>query len=75
MRTTDALNRPRCGFPRPPGSLTSIFAPEGDRLLALYEAEDRYFGRMLGVGYAEIFRSASPLLLRDPTVILPGVHG
>ncbi len=54
---------------------TSIFALEGDRLLALYEAEDRYFGRMLGVGYAEIFRSASPLLLRDPTVILPGVHG
>jgi len=43
--------------------------------LALYEAEDRYFGRMLGTGYAEIFRSASPLLLDDPSVILPAVHG
>jgi LmbE family N-acetylglucosaminyl deacetylase len=53
----------------------SIFQPEGDRLLALYEAEDRYFGRMLGTGYAEIFRSASPLLLDDPSVILPAVHG
>jgi LmbE family N-acetylglucosaminyl deacetylase len=54
---------------------SSIFKEQGDQLLALYEAEDRYFGRMLGVGYAEIFRSASPLLLPDPTVVLPGVHG
>jgi N-acetylglucosamine malate deacetylase 1 len=54
---------------------TSIFQPEGDGLLALYEAEDQYFGRLLGVGYAEIFRSARPILLPDPTVILPAVHG
>ncbi len=54
---------------------SSIFKEQGDQLLALYEAEDRYFGRMLGVGYGEIFRSASPLLLPDPTVVLPGVHG
>lgn len=54
---------------------SSIFQPEGDRLLALYEAEDQYFGRLLGVAYAEIFRSASPILLVEPTVILPGVHG
>ena len=26
----------------------SIFKPADDRLLTLYEAEDRYFGRMLG---------------------------
>lgn len=54
---------------------TSIFQPEGDRLLALYEAEDQYFGRLPGVAYAEIFRSASPVLLADPNVILPALPG
>jgi len=54
----------------------SIFDTKGgDRLLALYEAEDQYFGRLLGVRYAEIFRSHSPLLVEDPTVFLPGIHG
>lgn len=53
----------------------SIFLEKGDRLLALYEAEDQYYGRMLGVAYAEIFRSATPLLLEDPTVIRPAIHG
>jgi LmbE family N-acetylglucosaminyl deacetylase len=53
----------------------SIFKEEGDRLLTLYEAEDQYFGRMMGVPYAEIYRSASPLLVRDPTVFLPGLQG
>ncbi len=53
----------------------SIFKPTDDRLLTLYEAEDAYFGRLLGVAYAEPFRSASPLLLDDPAVILPAVHG
>lgn len=52
----------------------SIFKPHDDRLLMLYEAEDAYFGRLLGVAYAEPFRSASPLLLDDPAVILPAVH-
>lgn len=52
----------------------SIFRAEGDRLLALYEAEDQYYGRLMGVAYAEIFRSASPLLVEDPTLFLPGVH-
>ncbi|HUE75741.1 MAG TPA: PIG-L family deacetylase [Chloroflexota bacterium] len=53
----------------------SIFRPSGDRLLALYEAEDQYYGRLLGVGYAEIFRAASPLLVEDPTVFGAGIHG
>lgn len=53
----------------------SIFHEEGDRLLSLYEAEDQYFGRLFGVGYAEIFRSASPLLVEDPTVFAPGLQG
>ncbi len=53
----------------------SIFdVAKGDRLLALYEAEDQYYGRMLGVRYAEVFRSHSPLLVDDPTAFLPGIH-
>ena len=53
----------------------SIFdVAKGDRLLALYEAEDQYFGRMLGVRYAEAFRSHSPLLVEDPTAFRPGIH-
>jgi LmbE family N-acetylglucosaminyl deacetylase len=57
------------------GCYRSIFAESGDRLLALYEAEDQYYGRMLGVAYAEIFRSASPLLIDDPRVFRPGLQG
>lgn len=53
----------------------STFQARGDRLLALYEAEDQYYGRMLGVAYAEIYRSAAPLLVEDPTVFLPAIHG
>ncbi|HYU74669.1 MAG TPA: PIG-L family deacetylase [Ktedonobacteraceae bacterium] len=53
----------------------SIFRPTDDRLLALYEAEDHYYGRMLGVAYAEIFRSAAPLLVEDPTMFRPAIHG
>ncbi len=41
----------------------SIFQAQGDRLLALYEADDQYYGRMLGVAYAEIYRSTAPLLV------------
>lgn len=52
----------------------AIFQEE-DRLLALYEAEDQYYGRMLGVAYAEIFRSAAPLLVDTPTVFAPAIHG
>jgi LmbE family N-acetylglucosaminyl deacetylase len=53
----------------------SIFRVKDDRLLALYEAEDQYFGRLLGVAYAEIFRSAAPLLVEDPTVFYPVPQG
>jgi hypothetical protein len=53
----------------------SIFKAEGDTLLSLYEAEDQYFGRLLGVPYAEIFRSASPLIVQDPTLFGPGIQG
>lgn len=53
----------------------SIFRARDDRLLALYEAEDQYYGRMLGVKYAEIYRSAAPLLVDSPTIFRPAVHG
>lgn len=46
-----------------------------DGLLALYEAEDQYFGRLGGVAYAEIFKAASLLVVEDPTVFLPGIQG
>ena len=52
----------------------SIFHEE-DRLVRLYEAEDQYFGRLLGVSFAEVFRSAAPLLVEDPTVFAPALHG
>jgi len=54
---------------------TSIFAAGEDHLLALYEAEDQYYGRMVGVRYAEIFRSAAPLLVAAPTVFDPVPQG
>lgn len=53
----------------------SIFQAHDDRLLTLYEAEDQYYGRMFGVAYAEIYRSAAPLLVEDPNVFLPAIHG
>jgi len=54
----------------------SIFNVEGDdRLLTLYEAEDAYTGRLFNVAYAEAFKSQSPLLVANPTVFLPGLHG
>ncbi len=53
----------------------SIFRAQDDRLVALYEAEDQYYGRLLGVQYAEIFRSAAPLLVEDPSVFLPASQG
>ncbi len=56
-------------------SYQSIFRAKDDRLLALYEAEDQYYGRLLGVAYAEIFRSAAPLLVEDPTVFYPVSQG
>lgn len=52
----------------------SSFREDEDRLLTLYETEDRYFGRLFGVMYAEIFRSASALLVDDPTVFRPGLQ-
>ena len=55
---------------------SSIFSIEtGDQLLELYEAEDAHMGRLFGIAYAEVFKSHSPLMVSDPTVFLPGIHG
>lgn len=55
---------------------SSIFkVDEGDELLELYEAEDAHMGRLFGIAYAEVFKSHSPLIVTDPMVFLPGIHG
>ncbi len=54
----------------------SLFQVEaGDELLELCEAEDAHMGRLFGLAYAEVFKSQSPLLVTDPTVFLPALHG
>lgn len=53
----------------------SIFETEGDRLLALYEAEDLHMGRLIGAHYAEVFKSRAPLVVDDPTVFAAAPHG
>lgn len=53
----------------------SIFEAEGDKLLALYEAEDPHMGRLIGARYAEVFKSRAPLVVEDPTVFKPAPHG
>lgn len=55
---------------------SSIFkVDQGDELLELYEAEDAHMGQLFGIAYAEVFKSHSPLIVADPTVFLPGIHG
>jgi hypothetical protein len=54
----------------------SIFrVDDGDQLLALYEAEDQYVGRLFGVAFAEPFKAHSPLLVDDLAAFRPGLHG
>jgi N-acetylglucosamine malate deacetylase 1 len=46
----------------------SVFSGSQAGLLDKYTAEDRYVGSLVGVGYAEAFKSRSPLLVADPDV-------
>jgi N-acetylglucosamine malate deacetylase 1 len=48
----------------------SVFSGEQATLLDKYNAEDRYVGSLVGVRYAEAFRSRSPLLVDGPEVFL-----
>ena len=45
----------------------SVFAGDQARLVERYAAEDQYYGRILGVRYAEPFQARGPLLVSDPT--------
>ncbi|HKI94817.1 MAG TPA: PIG-L family deacetylase [Gemmatimonadales bacterium] len=49
----------------------SVFAGDQASLVDRYLIEDRYVGSLVGVEYAEAFRSRSPLLVADPTVFAP----
>jgi LmbE family N-acetylglucosaminyl deacetylase len=46
----------------------SVFRGPQAGLLDQYDAEDRYIGSLVGVRYAEAFRSRSPLLVDSPDV-------
>jgi LmbE family N-acetylglucosaminyl deacetylase len=48
----------------------SVFGGAQASLLDKYSAEDRYIGSVVGVKYAEAFRSRSPLLVELPDVFL-----
>ncbi len=48
----------------------SVFSGDQATLLDKYNAEDRYIGSLVGVQYAEAFRSRSPLLVPGPEVFL-----
>ena len=46
----------------------SVFSGEQATLLDKYHAEDRFVGSLVGVQFAEAFRSRSPLLVESPEV-------
>jgi len=53
----------------------SVFSGNQAALLDKYNAEDRYVGSLVGVQYAEAFRSRSPLLVNNPEVFLKARFG
>jgi len=53
----------------------SVFSGEQAGLLDKYDAEDHYVGSLVGVQYAEPFRSRSPLLVNDPEIFLKARFG
>lgn len=53
----------------------SVFSGDQASLLEKYDAEDRYVGSLVGVRYAEAFRSHSPLLVEDPEIFLKARYG
>ena len=53
----------------------SVFGGAQADLLEKYSAEDRYVGSLVGVRYAEAFRSRSPLLVGDPEVFAAARFG
>ena len=53
----------------------SVFSGGHAELIDKYGAEDGYTGSLVGVKYAEGFRSRSPLLVEDPLVFLKARFG
>jgi bacillithiol biosynthesis deacetylase BshB1 len=53
----------------------SVFSGSQAELLDKYTAEDRYVGSLVGVRYAEAFRTRSPLLVADPEAFAPSRFG
>jgi len=53
----------------------SVFSGSQAALLDKYTAEDRYIGSLVGVRYAEAFKSRSPLLVADPEAFAPSRFG
>ena len=65
-------------YPRKLQALTayeSVFGGSQAELLDKYAAEDRYVGSLVGVRYAEAFRTRSPLLVADPEVFASARFG
>jgi hypothetical protein len=52
----------------------SVFSGSQAELLDKYTAEDRYVGSLVGVRYAEAFKSRSPLVA-DPEAFAPSRFG
>jgi N-acetylglucosamine malate deacetylase 1 len=48
----------------------SVFGQDQTGLLDKYDAEDKYIGSLVGVRYAEAFRSHSPLFVDSPEIFL-----
>ena len=53
----------------------SVFSGSQAELLDKYTAEDRYVGSLVGVRYAEAFKTRSPLLVADPEAFAPSRFG
>lgn len=53
----------------------SVFSGDQASLLDKYDAEDRYVGSLVGVRYAEAFRSHSPLLVEGPEAFVKTRYG
>jgi LmbE family N-acetylglucosaminyl deacetylase len=68
---TEAYDRKRAAL----RAYESVFAGAQAGLLEKYDAEDRYVGSVVGVQYAEAFRSRAPLLVPDPGVFLNARFG
>jgi len=57
------------------GVYRSVFSGRQTTRLERFRIEDQYVGSLVGVEYAEAFKSRSPLLVVDPTLFLKTPFG